>query len=98
MNGAPGELAVADFTASWRSHATGLSHRERGKVVMQHEALFAGAFEGIDELLVLARAERGDDDRLRLSAGEQRRAVRPRQNVHFRYDRAHGLQVAAIDA
>ena len=57
-----------------------------------------GAFERVDELLVLAGAERGDDERLRLAAGEQRRAVRARQHVHLGDDRAHGLEVAAVDA
>ena len=96
--GAPGELAVADLAAAGRAHAARLAHRVGREVVVQHEALFAGALERVDELLVLAGAERGDDDRLRLTAREQRRAVRTRQHVHFRDDGAHGLQVAAIDA
>ena len=49
-------------------------------------------------LLVLAGAERGDDEGLRLAAGEQRRAVRARQHVHLGEDRAHGLEVATVDA
>ena len=56
------------------------------------------ALEAVDVLLVLAGAERGDDQRLRLAAGEQRRAVGARQDVHFRQDRTHRLQIAAIDA
>ena len=52
----------------------------------------------VDELLVLAGAERGDDQRLRLAAGEQRRAVRARQDVDLGDDGTHGLEVAAVDA
>ena len=52
----------------------------------------------VDELLVLAGAERGDDQRLRLAAGEQRRAVGARQHADFGDDRANGLDVAAVDA
>ncbi len=89
---------MADLAAAGRAHAARLAHRVGREVVVQHEALFAGAFERVDELLVLAGAERGDDDRLRLAAREQRRAVRARQHVHFGYDGANGLQVAAVDA
>ena len=89
---------MADLAAAGRAHAARLTHRVGREVVVQHEALFAGAFERVDELLVLAGAERGDDDRLRLTAREQRRAVRARQHVHFRNDGTHGLQVAAVDA
>ena len=37
-------------------------------------------------------------DRLRLAAGEQRRAVGARQEADDRLDRADGLGVAAVDA
>ncbi len=95
---APGELAVADFAAAGRAHAAGLTDRVGREVVVQQEALLAGAFQAVDILLVLAGAERGNHEGLRLAAGEQRRAVRARQHVHFRHDRAHGLEVAAVDA
>jgi hypothetical protein len=36
--------------------------------------------------------------RLRLAAGEQRRAVRARQHADLGDDRPHGLGVAAVDA
>ena len=38
------------------------------------------------------------DERLRLAAGEQRRAVGARQDADLGDDRAHGLEVAAVDA
>ncbi len=65
---------------------------------MQQEALFLRAFEAVDVLLVFARAERRDDQRLRLAAREERRAVRARQDVNFGKDRTNRLQVAAVDA
>ena len=45
-----------------------------------------------------AGAERRDDERLRLAAGEQRRAVRARQHADLGDDRADRLGVAAVDA
>ena len=68
------------------------------EVVVQQERFLVGALQRVDPLLVLAGAERGDDQRLRLAAGEQRRAVRARQHAGLGHDRAHGLEVAAVDA
>ncbi len=89
---------MADLAPAGAAHAARLAHRERREVVVEHEALLAGAFERVDELLVLARAQRRDHQRLRLAAREQRRAVRARQHVHLRQDGAHGLQIAPVDA
>ena len=68
------------------------------EIVVQQEGLLVRARQRVDPLLVLAGAERGDHQRLGLAAGEQRRAVRARQDAGFRHDRAHGLEVAAVDA
>ena len=38
---------------------------------MQQEVFFIGAFQRIDELLVIARAQRGDNQRLGFATGEQ---------------------------
>ena len=65
---------------------------------MQHEVLAALALERVDDLLVLAGAERGDAERLRLAAGEQGGAVGARQHADLGDDRADGLGVAAVDA
>ena len=65
---------------------------------MQHEVLAVLAFQRVDDLLVLAGAEGGDHQRLRLTAGEQRRAMGARQNADLGHDRAHRLGVAAVDA
>ena len=65
---------------------------------MQHEVLAVLALERIDDLLVLPGAERGDAQRLRLAAREQRGAVRARQNANLGDDRPHCPGVAAVDA
>ena len=65
---------------------------------MQEEGFLVGAFQRVDPLLVLARAERGHHERLRLAAGEQRRAVRARNHMHLAIDGPHRHQVAAVDA
>ena len=97
-DGAPGELAVADFAAAGRTHAAGLTDRVGREVVVKEERLLVHAGQRVDILLVLAGAERGDHQRLRLAAGEQRRAVGARQDADFRDDLADRLQVAAVDA
>ncbi len=81
MDRAPGELAVADLAAAGRAHAAGLADRIGREVVVQHEGRLVGALQAVDHLLVLAGAERGDDQRLGLAAGEERRAVRARQHA-----------------
>ncbi len=97
-DGAPGKLAMPDFTASRRAHAAGLADRIGGEIVMQKEALLVGALQTIDVLLVLAGAKRRDDQRLRLAAGEKRRTMGARQHAGFRDDRTDRLDIAAIDA
>ena len=85
----PGQLAVADVAAARRAHAARLPDRERREVVVQHEGLVVLAVERIDQLLVVAGAERGDHQGLGLAAREERRAVGARQHADFRNDRPH---------
>src|SRR5262245_46936726 len=91
MDRAPCELAVSDLATAGRTESAGLAHREWREVIVQEEGLLVGSRQRIDELLVLAGAQRRDHECLRLAAGEQRRAVGARQNADLRYDRAHGL-------
>ncbi len=95
---APGKLAVADLAALGAAEASGLTDRVGREVVVQQERLFVRSRQRVDVLLVLAGAERGDDQALRLAAGEQRRAVGARQHADFGDDVAHGLAVATVDA
>ena len=64
---------------------------------MQHEVGAALALELVDDLLVLAGAERGHAERLGLAAREQGGPVRTRQDADFGDDRAHRLGVPPVD-
>ena len=64
---------------------------KRREVVVQHEALPALAGERVDLLLVGRGAERGGDDRLRLAALEERRAVHAREEADLAHDGADRL-------
>ena len=98
MDGAPRELAVADLAPAGGADAPGLADRERREIVVQQKRLLVGALQRIDELLVLAGAERRHHQGLRLAAREQRRTVRARQHADLAHDRPDGLHVAAVDA
>ena len=87
-----GEAAVADLAALRRAHAAGLAGGERRHVVVEHEALAVLAGQRVDDLRVAPGAERRDDQRLRLAAREQRRAVGARQ--HAGADRRSGARCA----
>ncbi len=65
---------------------------------MQHEVFAVFAFQGVDHLLVLAGSERRHRQGLGLAAGEQCRAVGPRQNADLRCDGPDRARVAAINA
>ena len=64
---------------------------------MQHEGFLVGPRQRVDELLVLAGAERGDDDGLGFTAREHGRTVGARQDTDFRDDRTDRREVAAVD-
>src|SRR5262249_9359228 len=98
MDRTPGELTVTDLPTAGRADTSGFAHRIRWEVVMQQKRLFVRALQRIDELLVLCSAERRDHQGLSFAAGEQRRTVSARQHAHFGDNRAHGLQITAVDA
>ena len=60
---APGKLAVADFAALGAAEAAGLADRVGREVIVEQEMLLVGSLQGVDPLLVLAGAERGDHQR-----------------------------------
>ena len=93
-----GERAVADLAAAGAAQELHLADGERREVVVQHELLPALADQRVDLLLVRRRAERGDHERLRLAAREERRAVRARQHADLAGDRADVGEAAAVDA
>ena len=65
---------------------------------MQHEVLAIVAIERIDDLLVLAGAQGGGNQRLGLATGEQGGAVGARQDADLALDLPHVAGAAAIDA
>src|SRR5208282_4025691 len=95
-NGALGERSVADLAASGATHEADFSHGERGKVVVQHEALLGFAFKALETLHVVAGAKRGGNQRLGFTAGEDGAAVRARQNAGFDPDLANLVEGAPV--
>ena len=98
MDRPPGKLAVADLAPPGRTEPAGLADRIGREIVVQHEGFLVGPLQGVDELLVVAGAERRDRERLRLAAGEERAAVGARQEADLGRDRPDGPDVAAVDA
>ena len=86
VDGAPCQLAVADFTTSRAADTAGFTNGEWREVVVQHEGFLAGTFQLINELLVITGAEGGNHERLGLTAGEERGTVRTRQDTGLRLD------------
>ena len=97
MYRAPRKLAVTDFAPTRRAHAARLADGVGREIVVEQEPLLVGSRKRIDVLLVLAGAKRCDHERLRFAAGEQRRAVRAREDADLREDWTYGSQVASID-
>src|SRR5690606_28795345 len=96
--GALGQGAVPDLAATGRAQELHLTHRVGREVVVEHEALEVHAGEHLHALLVLARAEGGGADRLRLAAGEDGGAVHARQRPHLAPDRTDLVVLATRDA
>ena len=80
QQGPLGERAVADVAALRAAHEARLPDREGREVVVVEVALGGLQPERVEALLLAARAERRDRERLRLAAGEERGAVRARRD------------------
>ena len=93
-----GERAVADLAPARAAHRLVLARRIGRQVVVVQVALRLLGADGVDALDVGRRSERGDRQRLRLAAGEEPRAMRPRQEADLDRDRPDRLQVAAVHA
>ena len=89
LDRALGEVAVADLAAAGAAHRPHFTRRERREVVVQHERLgrLLRLVDAVEALHVVGGAERRGDQRLRLAAREQRRAVRARQHAGVDGDR-----------
>ena len=64
---------------------------------MQQEVGFEVAVQRVDELLIIAGAQRGHDQALRLATGKQGGPMRPRQQANFGFDGTHGVEGAPVD-
>jgi hypothetical protein len=90
---------MADLAPRGATHRPHFTSREWREVVVQHERLrrLAALLDRVEALHVVRRTERHRDERLRLSAREQRRSVRARQEARVDRDRAHLVRLAPID-
>src|SRR6202165_5280789 len=87
---------MANLAASSATHEPDFSHRERRKIVVQHEALLGFAFKALETLHVVAGAERRGNQRLGLAAGEYCAAMCARQNAGFDPDFADLIEGASV--
>ena len=62
---------MTDFAAAGKADTAGFTDRVRREIIMQHEVFAICAFQRIDKLLIIARAQSGDHQRLRFTAREQ---------------------------
>ncbi len=88
---------MPDLAPAGAGHATDLADRIGREIVVQQEIAAEIAMQGVDDLFVVAGSQRGHHQRLGFAAREQGRAMRPRQEAHFAFDRAHRPGVAAVD-
>ena len=93
-----GQRAVSDLAAARAAQERHFADAEWREIVVQHEPLVGFAFQHIHALDIFGGAERRRNQGLRLAAGEQRRAMRARQQTHFATDRADGVIGAAVRA
>ena len=92
-----GERAVSDLAPAGSAQELHFADRERREVVVQHEPAVRLALDGFDLLLVVRRAERHGDERLRFAAREHRRAVHAGQHADFGPDRPDLVELAAVE-
>ena len=64
---------------------------------MQHKVFAICAFQRIDKLLIIARAQSGHDQSLGFTAREQAGAMGARQHTDFRHNRAHIGKAATVN-
>ena len=88
---------MADLAAARGAHPAGFTDRVGREVVVQQEVGAVAAVQRVDELLVIAGAQRGDHEALGLAAGEQRRAVGAGQDADLGDDGPNGREVAPVD-
>src|SRR3954470_14708813 len=89
---------MTDFAAPRTREAADFTDRERREVVMEHEALVVLPGDVLDFLLVVRRAQRAGDQRLRFSTREDNGTVDARQDARLGPDRPNLVKLAAVEA
>ena len=89
---------MADLAALGRPNAAGFPDAVRREIVVEQKRIAAFAFDCVDDLGIAFGAQRGYHQRLSFPAGEQGRAVRPRQYADADADGTDRGLVAAVDA
>jgi hypothetical protein len=89
---------VPDLAAAGAADHLDLAGAVRREVVVEHERLgrLARHVDAVDALLVVGGAEGHGHQRLRLAAGEERRAVRARQEAGLDADRPDRVGVPTV--
>jgi len=98
LEGAFGELPVADFASSGTGDPADFADGPGGEVVVEHEAAEGGTGEFIEALLVAAGSQGGGDQGLGFTAREECRAMGPREHAHFDGNRPDVFKASSIDA
>ena len=88
---------MADFAATRRAHATSFTNRIGREVVVQQEVGFEVAVQCVDELFVVARAERCHNEALSFATCKQCRAVCAWQETCLANNRTYRIKRATID-
>ena len=91
-------MAVADVPPPRTALKAHFADRIRREVVIQVIGLKPLALQVVGHALVELSAQRCHAKRLRLTAGKQRRAVRPRQHSALASDIAHRVKRTAVNA
>ncbi len=97
LEGAHGQVAVADLAAAGSTLCLGLARCERREVVVEHKLLVVLDQHFILLLHVELGAEGHAGQRLSLAAGEDGAAVCAGQVIHFAPDGAHLVGGAAVE-
>src|SRR6266849_10704182 len=87
---------MSNLATSGRSHALHFAGAVGWEVVMMHESLSDFGHEAVDILGFSRATKRDNRENLRLTAGEQSRAMRARQETHFARDWANCREVASV--
>ena len=98
LEGAPREVAMTDLAASRAAQRAHLAHRVGRERVVELESLPHAPIDRLGLLLVPAGAESGDDERLCLAAGEERRAVHARDQSRLARDRPNAAGGSPVGA